>query len=170
MARYVALLRAVNVGGTGKLPMTELRALCERAGFERVSTYIQSGNVLLSSRFGEARVKATLEKLLAERLGKPVGVAVRNATQLASVLKRNPFSNRPGNRVVAVFLDARAPQNALEKLVAPGGEQVRPSGREIFVYYPNGQGRSKLKLPAAAGGTARNMNTIAKLCELVRGD
>jgi uncharacterized protein (DUF1697 family) len=170
VTRYVALLRAVNVGGTGKLPMTELRALCERAGFEAVSTYIQSGNVILSSRLAEARVKATLEKLLAKHVGKPVGVVVRNAVEMAAVLRRNPFASKPGDRVVAVFLDARAPKDALEQLVAPGGEEARLSGREIFIHYPNGQGRSKLKLPAAAGGTARNMNTIAKLCEMAHDE
>jgi uncharacterized protein (DUF1697 family) len=166
MAVYVALLRAVNVGGTGKLPMAELRGLCEKAGFSDVSTYIQSGNVLFGSRFGEAKVKTTLEKALARHMGKPVAVLVRSADELADALKRNPFAKQPPNRVVAVFLDAPAPKRALEQLVAPGGEQVRLSGREIFIYYPNGQGRSKLALPVAAKGTARNINTVTKLSEM----
>ncbi len=169
MPAYVALLRAVNVGGTGKLSMADLRALCEAAGFSDVRTYIQSGNVVFGSRLAEARVKATLESRLAAHMGKPVGVIVRRASEMADVVKRNPFPERPPNRVVAVFLDAPAPKRALADLVAPDGEQAQLSGREIFIHFPNGQGRSKLKLPAAAKGTARNMNTVTKLAAMAGG-
>ena len=79
MNAYVALLRAVNVGGTGKLPMSDLKALCERAGFLGVRTYIASGNVVFESRMSEAQVKAALESALEEYAGKPVGVLVRTA-------------------------------------------------------------------------------------------
>ncbi len=166
MPSYVALLRAVNVGGTGKLPMTELRALCQEAGFAGVRTYIQSGNVVFASRLPEAKVKHALQAALQAHMGKPVGVMVRSAAEMAAVVQRNPFRAQPANRVVAVFLDAPAAKTALAQLVAPDGEQVRLSGREIFIYYPDGQGRSKLKLPAAATGTARNLNTIAKLAQM----
>src|SRR4051812_6603091 len=89
--RYVALLRAVNVGGTGKLAMIELRALCEAIGFDAPRTYIQSGNVLFESALPEAKVKATLEKALAKKMGKAPTAIVRTAKELEATLKHNPF-------------------------------------------------------------------------------
>ena len=77
MNAYIALLRAVNVGGTGKLPMTELKAMCETAGFKSVRTYIASGNVVFASTKSESQVKVALEAALAKYAGKPVGVMVR---------------------------------------------------------------------------------------------
>lgn len=165
MPAYVALLRAVNVGGRS-LAMADLRTLCERAGLTDVRTYIRSGNVVFKTRLGEAKVKTTLEAALREHLGAPVDVMVRSARELAATLANNPFADQPGNRVVAVFLDAPAPKRALDALVAPDGERAVLSGREIYIHFPNGQGRSKLKLPAAKAGTARNMNTVAKLASL----
>ena len=91
MPVYIALLRAVNVGGTGKLPMPELRGMCEALGFTQVRTYIASGNVVFESRLGEASVKKKLEQSLEAYAGKPVGVVVRTATELGSVLQGNPF-------------------------------------------------------------------------------
>ena len=85
MTSYVALLRAVNVGGTGKLPMSDLKSMCEKAGFARVRTYIASGNVVFGSDLTEAGVKATLEAALAAYAGKPVGVLVRTAAEMAEV-------------------------------------------------------------------------------------
>jgi len=103
MAAYVALLRAVNVGGTGKLPMVELKAMCERAGFGKVRTYIASGNVVFDSRETEGPVKATLEAALAAYAGKPVGVLVRTASELTKVLANNPFPDALPNRTVVIF-------------------------------------------------------------------
>lgn len=166
MPSYIALLRAVNVGGTGKLPMSELKAMCEEQGFEHVRTYIASGNVVFSSRQGEAAIKATLEKRLAAYAGKPVGVIVRTAKQLEMVLKSNPFPDAAPNWTVAIFLDDPPPKNAVDAVRGRVDEEVHRGKREIYVSYPSGMGRSKLKIPAAAKGTARNLNTIAKLVEL----
>jgi len=163
---YVALLRAVNVGGTGKLPMTELKAMCEAAGFVSVRTYIASGNVAFQSLKTEAQVKAALEAALSHYAGKPVGVMVRTAAEMAEVLARNPFAKMPGNRVVAYFLDGAPAKDALQTVTNQTSEQLRPGVREIYAYYPDGIGDSKLKIPAAKNGTARNMNTIAKLSEM----
>src|SRR5688572_9957014 len=102
MAVFVALLRAVNVGGTGKLPMTELRQLCEKASFANVTTYIQSGNVVFSTRLGEARVQRLLESALANRMGKPVGVHLRTPAELADVIARNPFPHVAPNRLLVM--------------------------------------------------------------------
>jgi uncharacterized protein (DUF1697 family) len=167
MTAYAALLRAINVGGTGKLPMTELKALCEKAGFFDVATYIQSGNVVFRSQRGEASVKKRLEQSLAERMGKPVGVHVRTREEIEAVLEHNPFPGEPPNRVIVFFLDAPLTSSVLAGLEAPGGEQVRAHGRELFVFYPLGQGQSELKLPVARTATSRNLNTLRKLAEMV---
>jgi uncharacterized protein (DUF1697 family) len=168
MPVYAALLRAVNVGGTGKLPMSDLRKLCSKAGFAGVTTYIQSGNVVFSSRLGAARVQRLLEEALAETMGKPVGVHLRSPEELASILARNPFPGVAGNRVIVFFLESPPPSDALAGLAIPGNEEVRLSGREVFVHYPDGMGQSKLKLPIAKTATARNLNTVEKLLELSR--
>lgn len=166
MPRYVALLRAVNVGGTGKLPMTKLEAMCRDAGFARVQTYIASGNVVFESRASPARVKSELERRLLAYAGKPVGVVVRTAVEIAAVLKSNPFPKASSTFTVAIFLDKAPPAAALDHAVGVEDEIMRLGTREIYVYYPSGQGRSKLQIPAAKTGTARNMNTIAKLAAL----
>ncbi|MBA2668193.1 MAG: DUF1697 domain-containing protein [Trueperaceae bacterium] len=135
MTTFVALLRAVNVGGTGMLPMSDLVAMAESAGFERVRTYIASGNLLFESPRSASEVKESLERALAAYAGKPVGV----------------------------ILDGPPPADFLDHVVAPDGEEVRGGVREIYVHYGAGMGTSKLKLPAAKAGTARNMNTVARL-------
>ena len=113
MAAFIALLRAVNVGGTGKLPMSDLKAMCEELGFTSVRTYIASGNVVFASRKSEAAIKSALEKRLAAYAGKPVGVLVRSAAEMAQVLADNPFPNAPANRTMAVFLDRPPAADAL---------------------------------------------------------
>lgn len=169
MTPYAALLRAVNVGGTGKLPMTELAAMCEAAGFARVLTYIASGNVVFASALGEAEVKAALGARLAEYAGKPVGVLVRTADELAAVLAGNPFPDSPPNRTVAIFLDAPPPADALDHLRHRADERLALGRRELYVAYGAGMADSRLVIPAARHGTARNMNTVAKLAELAHG-
>jgi uncharacterized protein (DUF1697 family) len=166
MPSYVALLRAVNVGGTGKLPMTELKAMCEAEGFEKVQTYIASGNVVFAADRPEPKVKAALEKRLRDYAGKPVGVIVRTAKEMADVLDANPFPDAPPRWTCAIFLDAPPPADALDTLRHRQDEEVRLGKREIYVAYGAGMGRSKLRIPAAADGTSRNINTVAKLAEL----
>jgi len=166
MPTYIALLRAVNVGGTGKLPMADLKSLCQDLGFEQVRTYIASGNVVFQSNLPEAEVKSVLNAGLHAYAGKPVGAIIRTAAEIAGVVKRNPFSERPGNRSVALFVDEPLPADAL--LHATGGkDEVASLGlREIFIFYPTSMADSRLRIPAAKAGTARNMNTVAKLAEM----
>lgn len=166
MTSYVALLRAVNVGGTGKLPMSELKAMCEAAGLDNVRTYIASGNVLFQSRLGEQSIRKTLEQRLADYAGKPVGVLVRTADEMAGVLADNPFSDEPGNRVVAIFLDSATAATALNDVTGEKDEQLALGRREIYVHYGDGMADSRLRIPAAKAGTARNMNTVAKLANM----
>ena len=166
MGSLVALLRAVNVGGTGKLPMSELKAMCEELGFADVRTYIASGNVVFTSRKSEAAAKAALEKRLQAYAGKPVGVLVRTADEMAQVLADNPFPKLAPNRTMAVFLDKAPPEDTLASVRGQKDEKVRLGKREIYIHYGEGMGRSKLVSPAAKLGTARNMNTVAVLAKM----
>jgi uncharacterized protein (DUF1697 family) len=166
MPKYIALLRAVNVGGTGKLPMSDLKAMCEELGFAHVATYIASGNVVFESKASEPEVKAALEKRLQTHAGAPVGVVVRTDAEMAAVVKANPFPKASPSQAVAIFLDQPPPRDALDHAAGINDETMRLGRREIYVHYPSGIGRSKLRIPAAKTGTMRNMNTIAKLAEM----
>jgi uncharacterized protein (DUF1697 family) len=163
MAVFIALLRAVNVGGTGKLPMSVLKELCERAGCTQVRTYIASGNVVFRGTKSEARIKAALEAHLLDYAGKPVRVLVRTHAEMAAVLTANPFTMTAPNRTMAIFLD-EAP--TAESATGRRDEDIALGTREIYVHYGDGMASSKLKIKEAEAGTARNMNTIAKLVEL----
>ncbi|HZZ69251.1 MAG TPA: DUF1697 domain-containing protein [Phenylobacterium sp.] len=166
MTAYIALLRAVNVGGTGKLPMTELKAMCEAQGFAKVRTYIASGNVVFDAPGDEAAVKAALERTLAAYAGKPVGVCVRTGPEMAAVLAANPFPEAAPNRTAAIFIDAPPPADALEHAKGVADEKMALGLREIYVHFGNGMADSRLRIPAAAAGTMRNMNTVAKLAAM----
>ncbi|MCK1281484.1 DUF1697 domain-containing protein [Bradyrhizobium sp. 61] len=166
MGSFVALLRAVNVGGTGKLPMSELKAMCEEFGFAAVRTYIASGNVVFTSRKSEAAIKTALEKRLHAYAGAPVGVLVRSAAEMAQVSANNPFPKAAPNRTVAIFLDRAPPEDALTSIRGQNNEELRLGRREIYVHYGDGMGTSKLVIPAAKTGTARNMNTVATLAKM----
>jgi uncharacterized protein (DUF1697 family) len=166
MTPFVGLLRAVNVGGTGKLPMRELKAMCEGIGFDKVRTYIASGNVVFASGQSERIVKASLEDAMRDYAGKPVGVFVRTGAEMSAIAAGNPFPDAPPARVAAIFLDAPPADDALDLVSGRDGEQIALGRREIYVHYINGMGRSRLRIPAAADGTARNLNTVAKLAAM----
>jgi uncharacterized protein (DUF1697 family) len=166
MGAFAALLRAVNVGGTGRLPMSDLKDICEQLGFGAVRTYIASGNVVFSSRKSEAAIKAALEKRLEAYAGKPVGVLVRSAAELAQVLADNPFPNAAPNRIMAVFLDCAPPADTLAGIRGQRDEEVKLGRREIYIHYGAGMGTSTLVVAAAKSGSARNMNTIATLARM----
>jgi uncharacterized protein (DUF1697 family) len=163
---FVALLRAVNVGGTGKLPMSDLTNICEELGFGDVRTFIASGNVVFTSRKSESAIKAALEKRLQAYAGKPVGVLVRTAAEMAQILADNPFPKAAPNRTMAVFLDRAPPSDALTGIRGQRDEQIRLGRREIYIHYGDGMAKSKLVIPAAKTGTARNMNTVATLARM----
>jgi uncharacterized protein (DUF1697 family) len=166
MPVFVALLRAVNVGGTGKLPMSDLKRVCEKAGFRKVRTYIASGNVVAERDGSESQAKAALEAELGAYAGKPVGVIVRTGAEMGEVIANNPFPDRAANRTVAIFLDAPPTADALSRVTGQANEELRLGARELYVHYPDGIGRSKLRIPAAREGTARNMVTVAKLAAM----
>lgn len=168
MTSYVALLRAVNLLGASTLKMADLRAIAVEIGLESPRTYIASGNLLFASGKAEEDVKRMLEERLTKHMRRDVRAMVRTADEIAKVAAANPFANQPGNCVIAIFLDEAPPKDFAEQARHVARERMAPGTREIYVHYPDGQGRSKLVLPAAARGTARNMNTVAKLAELAK--
>ena len=167
MNRYVALLRAVNVGGTGRLPMSVLAQMCEAAGFRDVKTYIASGNVVFRSESAEDQVRSVLDDHLRGYSGGNGGVIVRTGDEIADTLARNPFADAPGNRVLVLFVDGVLPADPLEGVTGINDEQVRLGRRELFILYPQGMANTRLRIPGERTGTARNMNTVAKLAEMV---
>jgi len=166
MTAFVALLRAVNVGGTGKLPMSDLKEICEALGFGSVRTYIASGNVVFTARKQEAAIKRALEQRLEAYAGKSVGVLVRTADEMARVLADNPFPDAASNRTVAVFLDHAPPADTIAAVRGRKDEQIGLGRREIYIHYGEGMAKSKLVVPAAKTGTARNINTVATLAKM----
>jgi uncharacterized protein (DUF1697 family) len=146
--------------------MGELKAICEQLGFTSVRTYIASGNVVFASRKSEGAIKRDLEKALASYAGKGVGVMVRSATEMAQVAADNPFPKLAPNRTMAIFLDEAPPKDALAAARGQKDEQIKLGKREIYVHYGEGMGTSKLVIPAAKSGTARNMNTVAVLVKM----
>jgi uncharacterized protein (DUF1697 family) len=157
----------VNVGGTGKLPMTVLTEICEAAGFGKVRTYIASGNVIFQSHSAEPQIRSILEERLLAFAGKSVGVVVRTDTEIADTLARNPFTEAPGNRVMALFVNGTLPANPLDGVTGAQNEQIQLGKRELFIYYPDGMASTRLRIPSDKHGTARNMNTVAKLAEML---
>jgi uncharacterized protein (DUF1697 family) len=167
LATFIALLRGINVGGAGLLPMSELVVLCSSLGFQATRTYIQSGNVIFQSPLSEEGVRSRLEKTLQAKMGKKIAVMVRTSAEMKLILAANPFPEREPAKVGVAFLCDAPPHDLTQAVVAPGGEQVRPGKREIYIYYPDGMGRSKLKLPLkGVEATVRNINTVAKLVAL----
>ncbi len=163
---YVALLRAVNVGGTGKLSMTELCRLCGDCGFGRVRTYIASGNVVFEAGASEAEVQVRVQSALQNYVGRPVDVLVRSGAEMAAVLAANPYTEHAPNLVHVTFLNEPPPVDVLAGVTGRVDEEIAIGRRELYVFYPHGQGSSKLKLPVAKIGTARNINTVAKLAKM----
>jgi uncharacterized protein (DUF1697 family) len=166
---YVALIRAVNVSGTGKLPKEELKAMGDACGFEQARTFINSGNLLFSSGLAESTVKRRIEEKLVDYFGKPVPALVRNAREMAEAVARNPFNDDKPSRVMAHFIDEEPRPAMIEEARDVQGERLALGPRLIYVSYGEGIGKTKLKLPAVKQGTARNMNSVAKIAELLAG-
>lgn len=146
--------------------MSDLKAMCVSLGYAKVTTYIASGNVLFECDEDAKTIKAALEKELAAHAGKDVSVIVRSAKDMAEVLASNPFPKANGSRTVAIFLEQNAGEDVLSGIKGQKNEELCLGKKEVFIYYPDGIGQSKLIVPAAKSGTARNMNSIGKLVEL----
>ena len=169
MTAYVALIRAVNVSGTGKLPKEDLKAMGEACGFDNVRTFINSGNLLFTSKLAEGAVQERMEERLADYFGKPTAVFVRSASEMAEAVAKSPFADDNPSRVMAYFIDDAPAQKMIDEARDVAGERMALGPRLIYVSYGAGIGSSKLKLPAVRQGTARNMNSVAKIAELLAG-
>jgi uncharacterized protein (DUF1697 family) len=167
VTNYVAMLRAVNVAGTGKLPMAELKAMGERCGFDRVRTFIASGNLLFDSALGEDAIERKIAGEVAAFFGKAVPVFVRSAADLAQVVAANPFADDKPSRVMAHFIAEPPTEAMLAAARDVVGERMALGPRMIYVSYGEGIGKTRLKLPAIAHGTARNMNSVARMAVLL---
>ena len=169
MTAYVALVRAVNVTGTGMLPKEKLKAMGEACGFDNVRTFINSGNLLFTSELPESTVRERIEEQLADFFGKPVPAYVRSSKEMAAAAKKNPFADDHPSRVMAHFIDKKPTRKMIDEARDVQGERLALGPRLIYVSYGAGIGKTKLKLPAIKQGTARNMNSVAKIAELLAG-
>jgi len=173
--RQIVLLRGINLGSRNRVPMPELRKLLEGAGFEDVQTYVQSGNVVLSSTASPTKVAETCRKEILRRFKLEIAVVVRSRSDLEKVVKRNPLGDVADDpkRYQVSFLEGKLDRKAAEKVKAAAvePEQVVIAGREIYAWHPKGVARSKLWTLLAGKGlgvtaTARNWTTVTKLLEL----
>jgi uncharacterized protein (DUF1697 family) len=175
VARLIVLLRGVNLAGRNRVSMPDLRAALEEAGFEGVATYVQSGNVVLSSKGSAKTIASEVERLLRERFGLDVNVVVRTRAQLARVVERNPLEKvaKDPKLYQVTFLEKAPSAGVLRKLedAAVGNERVEHVGSELYAWHPDGVARSKLATLMSGKGlgvtaTARNWTTVTKLLEL----
>jgi uncharacterized protein (DUF1697 family) len=179
MPVQVALLRAINVGGHNRIVMSELRELFEQLGFAGVQTLLQSGNVVFrGDRLKGAGLERLLEAETEKRLDVAVDFVVRTAAEWAAVVQRNPFpkeaKNDPGQLLV-LFLKKAPPATNVKALQAAiqGPEIVQARGKELYIVYPLGQGRSKLTTALVereldTRGTGRGWNTVVKIAALAQ--
>lgn len=177
--RSIALLRAINVGGAAKLPMSQLRELCAELGWRDVRTYIQSGNVVFQADAAPAALEAALEEAVERRFGFSRPVLVRSAAQWGTYAAGSPFpaaEKDAANRLLLCLAKTEPPDGAEALLQdrAAAGEQVRRVGDALWVLYPEGVGTSKLTpnlFDRAAGSpvTARNWRTVTRLQEMLSG-
>lgn len=177
MERRIAFLRGINVGPHNRIAMPALRELLSGVGFDGVRTYVQSGNVVLSSAEPPAELERRLEQLIAEQFGLEVGVVTRTAAELAEVVERNPLAEVASEpkRYQVTFLAEPPPPERVEQLasLATEAERFVAHGRELYAWHPDGVARSKLwaKLAGTALGakaTSRNWSTVTTLLEMAR--
>jgi uncharacterized protein (DUF1697 family) len=179
MTAFVSLFRGINVGGHQAIGMDDLKDLYEALGFKEVATYIQSGNVVFTSDDADlARLRRHIEDGFEKKFGFHVEVIVRTSAELRVIIDKNPFQSQQSKEskwVVVMFLAAHPDDTAQEDLLKTyvGPEEIFITGKEMYIYYPNGIGRSKLshsliekKLKTL--GTARNWNTILQLQKMMQ--
>lgn len=162
----------MNLGGR-KVVMSELREVCDAAGFGDVRTLIASGNLVLDAKEKGAKLEAKLEKVILDGLGLKTEVFVRDLAQLDAVIAGNPFkpfAKTNPNFLVVNFMRSPASKAEMEAMAKTSltGEEVRQGQDCLYIKFPQGQGVSKLKTPKLA--TARNWNTVGKLAAMLRGE
>jgi len=167
---YVALLRGVNLVGKSTLKMADLKRIADDLGLTNARTFIASGNLLFTSDEPEEKLRRMLEQELRAHMSKDVRVLLRTADEMEAVVRENPFTGQAASQVQAFFMNEAPPADLLQSVRnLAEDERVAAGVREVFVAYgEKGIGRSRLRIPAAEAGTARNMNTVAKLAVLAR--
>lgn len=179
MTTYVSLFRGINVGGHHAVKMTDLKALHESLGLQHVSTYIQSGNVVFhSDDIDPAHLCKQIESSFEERFGFHAEVLVRTLDELDAIIEKTPFlahDSKEPKWIAVVFL-ATAPDEAAQTALLQtyvGPEEIHILGKEMYIYYSEGMGRSKLtnnliekKLKTI--GTTRNWNTVLQLQKMLQ--
>ncbi|HXR64601.1 MAG TPA: DUF1697 domain-containing protein [Ktedonobacteraceae bacterium] len=174
MATFVALFRGINVGGHQKVRMSDLKALHESLGLKHVATYIQSGNVVFSSDNGDAeQLTRQIEESFAQKFGFHVMVTIRTTSELGKIIARNPFTDQPTKApkwVIVLFLARQPASTAQDDLRNgyAGPEELYLLGQELYIYYPENMGRTKLSnayldKTLKTPGTGRNWNTVLQL-------
>jgi uncharacterized protein (DUF1697 family) len=176
MEKFVALLRAVNVGAR-KVPMAELREVCAGLGWSEVATYIQSGNAVFEAAAGQAELEQQLEAALGARFGFEVPVMVRSAAQWVGYPAANPFpeaAEKEPNRLMLMLSKQPPAVGAAAALQerARDGELVAAAGDAVWIHYPEGAGTSRLSPSLidrliGSPATARNFRTVLKLEEML---
>jgi uncharacterized protein (DUF1697 family) len=166
MTAYVALLRAVNVGGTGKLPMADLRSIGENCGFANVRSFIASGNLLFESDLDEATIKAAIEARLADYAGKRIPVLLRTENELDAIIATNPFPDAHQSRHLVYFYDTAPAHDLIDGCRDVNGERLILGTRELHVDYGNGIRFTRLKIPGQKDNTARSINSVRRMAAL----
>ena len=177
MAVIISLLRGVNVGGHNMIKMDALRALYESLKLRDPHTYLQSGNVVFRTDERDLALLARrIEAGIKRRFHFRPDVIVRTTAELRDAIARNPFATRRGiepGKLLVTFLAGDPAAEARDKVlkIKTDPEELSISGREVYIYYPTGMGRSKLSWIAIAkalqtSGTGRNWNSVTKLLEL----
>jgi uncharacterized protein (DUF1697 family) len=177
MAAIVCMLRGVNVGGNNLIKMEVLRALCASLKLQNAQTYVQSGNVVFATAERDLdRLADRIEAAIEKTAGFRPTVILRTAAEMRDIVERNPFAGRSGlepGKLIVAFLANDPGQEARERLgaVKADPEEYHFGGRELYVYYPNGMGRSKftaavIERTLKTGATARNWNTVTKLLDM----
>lgn len=166
MRANVALLRAVNVGGTGKLPMADLRAMGEGCGFADVRTFIASGNLLFRSDATEADIKQALESRLEDYAGRRIAVLVRSAKELRAIIAANPFPDAHPSRHLVHFYDNAPPPDLIARCRDIAGERLAIGLRELHVDYGEGIRHTRLKILHGGETTSRSINSVMRMAAL----
>ena len=170
MTAYVALLRAVNVGGRG-VKMADLRTLFADLGFGDARTHLQSGNVVFAAQGERAEIAATIEAGIVDRFGFHAETILRTASEMERLVGRNPFpemAEADPSHLLVMFLAGlpTAEDRAALRMEWDGPETWAAVGADLFVCYPKGIGRSKLKLKLKTAATGRNWNVVSALADM----
>lgn len=177
MTVVIALLRAVNVGSHNKIRMEDLRALCQSLKLHKPQTYVQSGNVVFATKEPNlTRLAKRIEDAIEQKSGFRPDVILRTPAELRKVIAKNPFAKRKDiepSKLIVTFLAQEPSPDAVAKVLAikADPEELFVQGRELYVYFPTGMGRTKLPVASIGRtlktpGTARNWNSVLKLMEM----